>query len=204
MKVLDHALVHHDLCALRASSSSIDVYRAASDRISTLLIAEALKTLPTSDVTVETPLTKTEGKQVRVDVIAVAVLRAGLSMIEPFTRLYPTVKVAHLGFERNEQTHQASSYYKKIPPLTTSSHIFICDPMLATGGTVNQCIDTFKSQGVSNIHILSIIGAPEGVKNVQSNHPDVEITLASLDSHLNEQAYIVPGLGDAGDRTFGT
>jgi uracil phosphoribosyltransferase len=204
MKVLDHALVHHDLCALRAESSPIEVYRNASQRISTLLIAEALKDVETSNVTVQTPLTETDGRRIEDDVIAVAVLRAGLSMIEPFTKLYPLVKVAHIGFERNEETHQAHLYYQKIPPISASSNIFICDPMLATGGTVCQCIEGLKAQGAQRIHILSLIGAPEGVSRVQEEHPDCSITLAALDSHLNDQAYIVPGLGDAGDRTYGT
>ncbi|RCL68219.1 MAG: uracil phosphoribosyltransferase [Rhodothermaeota bacterium MED-G64] len=204
MNVLDHALVHHDLCALRASASPIQIYRAASNRISTLLIAEALRGLSTTKVSVETPLSQTDGHRILEDVIAVAVLRAGLSMIDPFIQLFPEVKVAHLGYERDEESHKARHYYEKIPPLTTSSNVFICDPMLATGGTVCQCIDSFKAKGAHKIHVLSIIGAPEGVARVKNEHPEVTITLAALDSHLNEQAYIVPGLGDAGDRTYGT
>jgi uracil phosphoribosyltransferase len=204
MKVLDHALVHHDLCALRAASSPIEVYRNASNRISTLLIAEALKDVNTSSVSVQTPLTKTEGRRIQDDVIAVAVLRAGLSMMEPFAKLYPPVKVAHLGFERDEQTHEARCYYQSMPPISESSKLFICDPMLATGGTICQCIDRCKEYGAQHIHVISLIGAPEGVARVESEHPDCPITLAALDSHLNDQAYIVPGLGDAGDRSYGT
>ncbi|MDR9388668.1 MAG: uracil phosphoribosyltransferase [Balneolaceae bacterium] len=201
---MDHALVHHDLCALRAASSPIEVYRNASNRISTLLIAEALKHVNTSNVSVQTPLTKTEGRRIQDDVIAVAVLRAGLAMMDPFAKLYPLVKVAHLGFERNEQTHEARCYYQSFPPISESSKLFVCDPMLATGGTICQCIDRCKEYGAQHIHVVSLIGAPEGVARVESEHPDCPITLATLDSHLNDQAYIVPGLGDAGDRTYGT
>jgi len=200
---LDHPLVHHHLTHLRSKETAPHIFRAQLRRLAVLLAAEATRDLPLKPKTIETPLVEMEGEVLDVRIGLVPILRAGLGMTDALLDLLPTAEVWHLGFYRDEETLQPVEYYQEFssnPP----DLVFVLDPMLATGGSACAGIQRVKDWGAREIRMLSIIAAPEGIKAMQDAHPDVPIHLAAIDERLNEVGYIVPGLGDAGDRQFGT
>jgi len=200
---LKHPLAHHHVAALRDKSTPPALFREQIRRISLLLACEASADLPLQPTKVETPLATADCNQLACRLGLVPILRAGLGMCDPIHDMIPDAEVWHLGFYRDEKTHQPVEYYRRFsespPPIA-----FILDPMLATGGSASEGVAIVKDWGVSNISLLCIIAAPEGVEKVSSTHPDVDIYCCAIDSHLNENAYIIPGLGDAGDRIFNT
>ncbi len=200
---LHHPLIQHHLTGLRDKSTPPHLFREHIRRLTLLLAYEATRSLPLSSTEIETPLKKTQGEKLSCRIGLVPILRAGLGMSAAVQDLIPESEVWHLGFYRDESTHQPVEYYRKFsaaPP----DIAFVLDPMLATGGSASESIQIVKTWGVGKISLLSIIAAPEGISKVEANHPDVEIFTCSIDDHLNENAYIVPGLGDAGDRIFNT
>lgn len=202
--LVTHPLVHDALVSLRDKRTAPDHFRRAATRISVLLAAEALKDLPTQDVTVETPLGPAPGRTLGSDVVVVPVLRAGLGMLDAVLELVPGARVGHIGLQRDEMTAVASQYYSKLPPRLGSSHVLIIDPMLATGGSAVAGLDLLARAGATAIRMICIVAAPEGVSVVQQRHPNVEIYTPVVDRQLNEHKFIVPGLGDFGDRLYGT
>src|SRR5262245_46540924 len=173
-------------------------------RISLLLAAEATRDLPASSVTVQTPLGPADGRRVTADVVVVPVLRAGLGMLDAVLELVPTARVGHIGLQRDEATAIASHYYSKLPPVMNESFVLMIDPMLATGGSAAAAIDRIKATGASMITMICIVSAPEGVALLERMHPDIEIYTPVVDTALNAHKFIVPGLGDFGDRLYGT
>ena len=200
---LDHPLVHHHLTHLRSKETTPHIFRAQVRRLAALLAAEATRDLPLKPKTIETPLTKMEGAVLDVRIGLVPILRAGLGMTDAVLELIPTAEVWHLGFYRDEETLQPVEYYRKFsanPP----DLVFVLDPMLATGGSAAAGIQMVKDWGAKEIRMISIIAAPEGIAAVRKAHPDVNIYVCKIDDGLNDSAYILPGLGDAGDRIFNT
>ena len=179
-------------------------FRRAANRISVLLAAEALREMPSTATTVTTPLGPAEGRVVRGDVVVVPVLRAGLGMLDAVLELLPSARVGHIGLQRDEATAIASKYYTKLPPNLADSHVLMIDPMLATGGSAVAAIDLLKAAGARQIAMICIVAAPEGIKLVEDHHPDVAVYTPVVDRALDAHKYIVPGLGDFGDRLYGT
>ena len=202
--LIDHPLVQHKLTMLRSIDTCNKEFRELVEELATLICFEATRDLPVSETEVETPICRTNGKLIEKKLGVVPILRAGIGMASGMLNLLPTAKVGHLGMYRDPDTLSPVTYYSKLPKDAAERDIFVVDPMLATGGTASAAISYLKSQGVSNIKLLCLIAAPEGVAKIQAEHPDVNIYAAACDSHLNEHGYIVPGLGDAGDRLFGT
>ena len=203
--VLDHPLIQHKLAILRSKDTSVKEFRELVGEIAGLMCYEATRNLPLMEVEVETPITTAKCKMLAGKKLAIVpVLRAGLGMVDNMVALIPSAKIGHIGLYRDPGSHKPVEYYCKLPEDIESRQVFVVDPMLATGGSAVAAIDFLKKHGCKNIIMMNIIGAPEGVAAVQKAHPDVEIYLAALDERLNENAYIVPGLGDAGDRIFGT
>jgi len=199
-----HPLVAHKLSRLRDVNTEPKKFRELVREIAALLAYEATADLLTTPYEVETPLEKMTGAELKEKIGLVPILRAGLGMVEGFWELMPSAEVWHIGLYRDEHTLQPVEYYNKLPIEPTVSTSIILDPMLATGGSATATADILKRWGVKKIKYVGLIGAPEGIKAMQSAHPDIDIYLAAVDDHLNERAYIVPGLGDAGDRQFGT
>ena len=203
--VLDHPLLQHKLSILRNKDTGVKDFRQIVSEIATLMCYEATRDLPMEQVEIETPVAKA-----KVNVIAgkklaiVPVLRAGLGMVDGILTLIPSAKVGHIGLYRDPTTHEPVEYYCKMPDDIASREVIILDPMLATGGSASAAIQFIKNYGCKNIKLMNIIAAPEGVERVRKDHPDVDIYVAAVDEKLNDHAYIVPGLGDAGDRIFGT
>ena len=189
---------------LRDARTAPPAFRRAANRISVLLAAEALRDLPSSAATVTTPLGPADGRVVETDVVVVPVLRAGLGMLDAVLELLPTARVGHIGLQRDEATAIASKYYSKLPPDLAKSHVLMIDPMLATGGSVAAAIDLIKAAGATAISMICIVSAPEGVSLLERLHPDVAVFTPVVDKHLNAHKFIVPGLGDFGDRLYGT
>jgi len=189
---------------LRDARTAPPAFRRAANRISVLLAAEALRDLPSSAATVTTPLGPADGRVVLTDVVVVPVLRAGLGMLDAVLELLPTARVGHIGLQRDEATAIASRYYSKLPPDLAKSHVLMIDPMLATGGSAVAAIDLLKAAGAQRIVMICIVAAPEGVELVARHHPDVAVYTPVVDRELNSHKYIVPGLGDFGDRLYGT
>jgi uracil phosphoribosyltransferase len=189
---------------LRDARTAPPAFRRAANRISVLLAAEALRDLPSSVATVTTPLGPAEGRVVLTDVVVVPVLRAGLGMLDAVLELLPTARVGHIGLQRDEATAIASRYYSKLPPGLAKSHVLMIDPMLATGGSAAAAIDLIKATGATAISMICIVSAPEGISLLERVHPDVAIFTPVVDKHLNAHKFIVPGLGDFGDRLYGT
>lgn len=204
LKVLEHPLISHKLAIMRDKNTSTKDFRQNLDEIAGLMAYEITRDFPTKEVEIETPVNTTIAKVVSKDIVLVPILRAGLGMVYGILNLVPTAKVAHVGLYRDEETLEPHEYFAKYPKNMTDSMVMIVDPMLATGGSANAAISMVKKQGSKNIRLVCLVGAPEGVKAVEEMHPDVDIYLAALDEKLNEKGYIVPGLGDAGDRIFGT
>lgn len=204
LKVLDHPLIKHKLAIMRDKNTSTKDFRQNLDEIAGLMAFEITRNFPTKEVIIETPVSTCNASMLSNDVVLVPILRAGLGMVYGILNLIPTAKVAHVGLYRDEETLEPHEYFAKYPKNMDKSVVMIVDPMLATGGSANAAITMVKKQGAENIRLVCLVGAPEGVKAVEEMHPDVDIYLAALDEKLNEKGYIVPGLGDAGDRIFGT
>ena len=202
--VVEHPLVQDALVTLRDAQTAPESFRRMAIRISLLLAAEATRDLPASPVTVHTPLGAAEGRQVTTDVVVVPVLRAGLGMLDAVLELIPSARVGHIGLQRDEATAIASQYYSKLPKGLSNSVVLMIDPMLATGGSAVAALDHLAQAGARDIRMICIVAAPEGVDLVQHHHPGVRIYTPAIDRHLNEHKYIVPGLGDFGDRLYGT
>ena len=203
--VLEHPLIQHKLAILRSKNTSVKEFRELVSEISGLMCYEATRNLPTKEVEVQTPVAMAKCRRLAGKKLAIIpILRAGLGMVDAMVDLIPSAKIGHIGLYRDPETHMPVEYYCKLPEDIGNRQVFVVDPMLATGGSAVAAIDFLKKYGCQNIIMMNIIGAPEGVKAVQEAHPDVDIYLAALDEKLNEHAYIVPGLGDAGDRIFGT
>ncbi len=203
--VLDHPLIQHKLAILRQKDTPVKEFRELISEIAGLMCYEATRNLPTQEVEIETPVAKAKVKMLAGKKLAIIpILRAGLGMVDSMVDMIPSAKIGHIGLYRDPETHQPVEYYCKLPEDIENRQVFVVDPMLATGGSAVAAIDFLKKYGCKNIIMMNVIGCPEGVKAVQDAHPDVEMYLAAVDERLNEHAYIVPGLGDAGDRIFGT
>jgi uracil phosphoribosyltransferase len=200
--VVDHALAGHLLAQLRSEETAPPVFRTLAKRLALTLALEAIRDLPTTEIAVRTPLEETTG-QVLDDLVAVPILRAGLGMLEAVTELFPEVAVGYIGLERDEASLEPQSYYRKLPPVD-GRHVLVLDPMLATGGSGSAATSAVKEGGPASIRFVCVVAAPEGVRRMEADHPDVPIFTAAIDRQLNERGYIVPGLGDFGDRLFGT
>lgn len=205
LHVFDHPLIQHKLSILRDVGTSVKEFRELVSEIAMLMCFEATRDLPLKDVEIETPLTKTTVKRLAGKKLAVIpILRAGLGMVDGILSMIPSAKVGHVGLYRDPETLEPVEYYCKVPQDIGEREVIIVDPMLATGGSASAAITFMKRYGAKHIKLMCIISAPEGVKVVQEDHPDVEIYTAALDERLNDHGYILPGLGDAGDRIFGT
>ena len=203
--VMDHPLIHHKLAILRSKETSVKEFRELVSEIAGLMCYEATRNLPTEEVLVETPITTAKCRVLAGKKLAIVpILRAGLGMVDSMVDMIPSAKIGHIGLYRDPETHLPVEYYCKLPADVENRQVFVVDPMLATGGSAIAAIDFLKQHGCKNIIMMNIIGCPEGVKAVTEAHPDVDLYLAALDEKLNDHAYIVPGLGDAGDRIFGT
>lgn len=202
--IVDHPLIKKDLTILRDKNTQPEIFRSALQRISNLLAAEISKNISLEETEIETPLEKTVGYKLKKQIVLVPVLRAGLGMVNGFLELIPDSKVGHIGLQRNEETLEPIEYYFKTPSELEKSDVILLDPMLATGGSASGAITYLKRKGALTIYFACIVAAPKGVERINSDHPDVKIYSASLDRELNNKGYILPGLGDAGDRTFGT
>ena len=203
--VLDHPLLQHKVAILRNKDTGVKEFREAVGEIAALMCYEATRDLPTEEIMVETPVAPAKVRVLSGKKLAIVpILRAGLGMVDTIVDLIPSAKIGHLGLYRDPETHEPIKYYCKMPPDIADRRVFVVDPMLATGGSASDAITFIKEYGCKNITLMNIIAAPEGVAKIQADHPDVEIYVAALDEKLNDHAYIVPGLGDAGDRIFGT
>ena len=203
--IMDHPLVHHKLAVLRNKETPVKEFRELISEIAGLMCYEATRNLPTMEVDVETPVAVAKCKMLAGKKLAIVpILRAGLGMVDALVDLIPSAKIGHIGLYRDPETHLPVEYYCKLPEDIGNRVVFVVDPMLATGGSAIAAIDFLKKHGCKNIIMMNIIGCPEGIKAVTEAHPDVDLYLAACDEKLNDHAYIVPGLGDAGDRIFGT
>ena len=205
LHVIDHPMIQHKLTIMRKKETGSKDFRELLQEIALLMGYEVTRDLPLMDVEIETPICKTTAKIITGRKLAVVpILRAGLGMVDGIRTLVPVAKVGHIGLYRNEETHQPVVYYCKLPEDVQKRLVIVTDPMLATGGSACDAITMLKERGCHNIRLMCLVGAPAGIERVQKEHPDVDIYLAAVDEKLNENAYIVPGLGDAGDRIFGT
>ena len=203
--IMDHPLIQHKIGYIRRKDTGTKDFRQTISEIAQLICYEATRDLELSDVEIETPICKTTVKELKGKKMAIVpILRAGLGMVDGMLSLIPAAKVGHIGLYRDPETHEPVEYYCKLPADCDEREVFVVDPMLATGGSSVAAIQMLKDKGCKKIHFMCIIAAPEGVKRMQESHPDVDMYIGALDDHLNENAYIVPGLGDAGDRIFGT
>ena len=203
--ILNHPMIEHKISILRSKTTSTKEFRELISEIATILCLEALKDAPLKEIEVETPITKTKGHIIDENAYAfVPILRAGLGMVDGVLTLMPNAKIGHIGLYRNEETLEPVEYYCKLPKHIEDKTVIVLDPMLATGGSGSAAITMLKKRGVKTIKFLCVIAAPVGIKKIQEDHPDVTIYVAKLDEKLNDVGYIVPGLGDAGDRIFGT
>ena len=203
--ILDHPLIHHKLAIMRNKNTGTREFRELVNEVAGLMCYEATRDLPTEEVMVETPITTAKCRMLSGKKLAIVpILRAGLGMVDAMVDLIPSAKIGHIGLYRDPVTHEPVEYYCKLPEDVGNRVVFVVDPMLATGGSAVAAIDFLKKHGCKQIVMMNIIGCPEGIKRVTEAHPDVDIYMAACDEKLNEHAYIVPGLGDAGDRIFGT
>lgn len=205
VNIINHPLVKHKITLMRDEKTRTREFRILVEEVAMLMGYEAMRDLPTEDVEVKTPITTRKlpmlcGKKLAI----VPILRAGLGMVSGLLALVPSAKVGHIGLYRDEVTHEPHEYYCKLPDRINERLVIVCDPMLATGGSAIQAVDFLKDKGCKNIKFMCIIAAPEGLDALRTAHPDIDIYVGNLDEKLNEDAYIVPGLGDAGDRIFGT
>ncbi|MDF2909074.1 MAG: upp [Herbinix sp.] len=203
--IMDHPLIHHKLGIMRRKTTSTKEFRDLVSEVAMLICYEATRKLALADIEIETPLVKTTAKEIAGKKLCIVpILRAGLHMADGILNLIPNAKVGHVGLYRNEETLEPVEYFCKLPSDAADREIFVVDPMLATGGSAVAAIDILKKRGITKIHFLCLIAAPEGVERLTKAHPDVEIYIGNLDERLNEKGYILPGLGDAGDRIYGT
>ena len=202
--VFNHPLMTHKLAIIRNEKTNTKDFRETVSEIANLMAYEATRDLPVKEVEVKTPIAVSKTTMIDGDIVIVPILRAGLGMVEGIQRLIPQSKVGYIGLARNEETLQPELYYAKFPTNIAEATVFVVDPMLATGGSCAKAIEIIKSKGAKNIIYMGIVGVDEGINKVREQHPDVEIFLAAKDEKLNEKGYIVPGLGDCGDRLFGT
>lgn len=203
--VFDHPLIQHKTAMIRDKNTSVKDFRELVREISMLMAYEVTRDLPLKDVEIETPLCKATMKMLKgEDIAIVPILRAGLGMVDGMLELIPNAKVGHIGLYRDPDTHLPVEYYCKLPSDIENRQVIVVDPMLATGGSAAAAIDFIKEKGAKNVSFMCLIAAPDGIQVLQNQHPDVDIFIAAKDSHLNDHAYIVPGLGDAGDRLYGT
>ena len=205
LHIIDHPLITHKLTIMRNKKTGSKDFRELLDEITMLMGYELTRDLPLEDITIETPITKMKAKTISGKKLAVVpILRAGLGMVDGLLRLVPVAKVGHIGLYRDPETHNPVEYYSKLPFDIEDRIVIVVDPMLATGGSSSDALSLLKKRGCHNIKLMCLVAAPEGVAKIHADHPDVDIYTAALDDYLNEHAYIVPGLGDAGDRIFGT
>lgn len=203
--VIDHPMIQHKLTIMRKKETGSKDFRELLKEISLLMGYEVTRDLPLADIEIETPICKTMAKKVSGRKLAIVpILRAGIGMVDGLQTLVPVAKVGHIGLYRNEETHVPVVYYCKLPEDINQRLVIVTDPMLATGGSACDALSMLKERGCNNIRLMCLVSAPEGIARVQKEHPDVDIYVAAVDDHLNKDAYIVPGLGDAGDRIFGT
>lgn len=203
LHVVNHPLAQHLLTQLRNKNTPPEIFRSLTRKLTTILVIEATRDLPVESVSVETPLEQTQGTVLTARLVVVPILRAGLGMLEAVVDLFPDVSVGYIGMERDHTTAIANSYYLKLPPVEGRT-VLLIDPMLATGGSVDQALAAIRSRGAERTILVCIVAAPEGVERIQSHHPDVPIYTAALDRELNAAKYILPGIGDFGDRLYGT
>lgn len=205
LHILDHPLIQHKLTYIRDVNTGTKQFRELVNEVSMLMGFEITRSLPLKDTEVQTPITEAKAQVLTGKKIGlIPILRAGLGMVDGMLQLLPAARVGHIGLYRDPETLQPVEYYIKLPSDISERMLILLDPMLATGGSANDAIDSLKKRGAKSIKLMCLVGAPEGVKMIQENHPDVDIYLCALDEGLNEKGYIVPGLGDAGDRLFGT
>lgn len=204
LNLVEHPLIQHKLTLLRKKETGTKGFRENLNEIAGLMAYEITRDVPVREVEIETPLVQCTTHELSKDIVLIPILRAGLGMVDGISNLIPTVKVGHVGMFRNHRTLEPENYYAKFPGNIKNAVVLVLDPMLATGGSASSAINTLKKHGASLIKLVCIVGAPEGVQRIARDHPEVEIYLAALDSGLNDLGYIVPGLGDAGDRIFGT
>jgi uracil phosphoribosyltransferase len=204
LHIVDHPLIQHKLTLIRNINTGTKEFRETVNEIAGLMAYEISRDVPVKETETETPLTKCITKGLATEIVLFPVLRAGLGMVDGINNLIPTAKIGHMGMYRDHETLEPKSYYAKFPAILESAVVLVLDPMLATGGSASATLATLKKAGARDLKMVCIVGAPEGVKRIRKDHPDVDIFLASLDEGLNEKGYIVPGLGDAGDRLFGT
>ena len=203
--ILDHPLIKHKVSIMRNKETGTKEFKEVAKEIAMLMCYEATRNLAVEDVEIETPITKTTCQMLSGRKLAIVpILRAGLGMVDGMLALVPSAKIGHIGLYRDEETLEPVEYYCKMPSDIAERDVFVVDPMLATGGSACDAIKLIKARGAKNIKFMCLIAAPEGIKKLTETHPDVDVYCAALDSHLNEHGYIVPGLGDAGDRIFGT
>jgi uracil phosphoribosyltransferase len=202
--LIEHPIIKRDVTILRDINTDSETFRAALQRVSNILAVELSKEFRLTDTEVETPLEKTQGAKLTHNVILVPVLRAGLGMVNGFLQIIPEAKVGHIGLQRDEETLKPIEYYYKVPKHLETAEVVMLDPMLATGGSASEALKYLKKRGATKLVFACLVAAPEGIEKIKSEHPDVKIFAAALDRELNSKGYILPGLGDAGDRTFGT
>lgn len=204
LTVLHHPLITHKLTQMRKESTGTKDFRQNLDEIAGLMAFEITRDLPLNPIEIKTPVALCQTQELAKEIVLVPILRAGLGMVNGIRDLIPTAKVGHIGLYRDEETLEPHEYFAKFPSNMPESVVMVLDPMLATGGSASAAITLLKKRGASIIKLVCLVGAPEGVKRIEADHPDVDVYLAALDEKLNEKGYIVPGLGDAGDRIFGT
>lgn len=205
LHIINHPMVQHKLSIMRNKETGPKDFRQLLKEISLLMGYEVTRDIPLDPIEIETPICKMTARQVSGRKLAIVpILRAGLGMVDGLLELVPVARVGHIGLYRNEDTHEPVVYYSKLPEDINTRMVIVTDPMLATGGSASDALTMLKKKGCTNIRLMCLVGVPEGIERVQREHPDIDIYLAAVDDHLNENAYIVPGLGDAGDRIFGT
>jgi uracil phosphoribosyltransferase len=203
LTVVDHPLAQTLLTRLRDESTPPSVFRTLTKRLTAVLVLEATRDLPTESHSVRTPLEPAEGRVMALGLVAIPILRAGLGMLEAVTDLFPAVSVGYIGLERDEETLQPTEYYEKLPPVE-GKEVILLDPMLATGGSAVRACKSIKAMGPAGLRMVCIVAAPEGVKAMEEAHPEIQVYGAALDRQLNDRGYILPGIGDFGDRLYGT
>ena len=202
--ILNHPLIEHKLTIMRNKDTGTKEFRQNLDEIAMLMAYEVTKGLPLKNKEIVTPICPMTGKELVRPIVLVPILRAGLGLLDGFKAIIPTAKVGHIGMARNEETLEPEEYYAKFPSCLDYADVIVVDPMLATGGSASAALNNIKKRGAKYIKLACLVAAPEGIAAIEKNHPDVDLVVAALDERLNEKGYIVPGLGDAGDRLFGT
>ncbi|MCI6716227.1 MAG: uracil phosphoribosyltransferase [Bacilli bacterium] len=202
--IFNHPLINHKLSRMREKETNTKDFREALNEISALMAYEVTRDLPVRETKIHTPIAEAVGYELSSELVIVPILRAGLGMVDGIHNLLPTAKIGHIGLFRNEETLKPELYYAKFPPTIQDGIVFLVDPMLATGGSAVEAINILKTKGAKKIVYIGLVGVDVGIENIQKHHPDVDIYLAAKDEKLNEKGYIVPGLGDCGDRIFGT